>query len=191
MKPAILIIFVHPYPRKSRVNRAMIEAVKDLSHITVHDLYESYPDFNIDVRYEQALLLRHQVLVVQHPMYWYSCPALLKEWQDVVLEYGFAYGPTGTALQGKEWVQVISMGNPANTYRREGRNRFTVEEFLRPFEQTAHLCGMIYRTPFLVQGVFQVSPGQVAHYAGNYRDFLDNYPLQSMAPRQDDQRSEV
>ena len=186
MKPTLLVLFTHPYPRKSRVNRAMIEAIRNLSHVTVHDLYEAYPNFNIDVKYEQALLLHHQVLIVQHPMYWYSGPALLKEWQDVVLEYEFAYGPTGTALHGKEWVQAISTGNAADTYWYEGRNRFTVEEFLRPFEQTARLCGMIYRPPFLVQGVHQVSPEQIAHYAEQYRDFLDNYTLHQAAPNSND-----
>ena len=182
MKPAILVIFVHPYPRRSRVNRAMIEAVRDLPHVAVHDLYETYPDFNIDVSYEQALLRRHEVIVCQHPMYWYSAPALFKEWLDVVLEFGFAYGPTGTALHGKDWVPAISTGNAADTYGPEARNRFTIAELLRPFEQTAHLCGMIYRPPFLIQGVYQADAGQIARCADKYREFLDHYPRPPAAP---------
>ena len=60
--------------------------------VRLHDLYEAYPDFLIDVEAEQALLLEHDVIVFQHPVYWYSSPAILKEWQDLVLEHGFAYG---------------------------------------------------------------------------------------------------
>jgi len=42
------------------------------------------------------------MIVFHHPFYWYSSPAILKEWQDLVLEYGFAYGHEGTALRGKK-----------------------------------------------------------------------------------------
>ena len=36
--------------------------------MTFHDLYEAYPDFDIDVRREQALLLAHDVIVLPAPV---------------------------------------------------------------------------------------------------------------------------
>jgi glutathione-regulated potassium-efflux system ancillary protein KefG len=50
------------------------------------------------------------VIVFQHPLYTYSCPALLKEWLDRVLSRGFASGPGGNQLAGKYWRSVITTG---------------------------------------------------------------------------------
>ena len=137
----ILVIFAHPNRSQSRVNQAMRAAIEDLPQVTVVDLYEEYPDFLIDVKREQARLVEHQLLVFQHPFYWYSCPPLLKEWLDVVLEQGFAYGDGGTALKGLDFMQVISTGAPAEAYQPHAYHQFTITDLLRPFEATALLCG--------------------------------------------------
>ncbi len=145
----VLILFAHPALQRSRVNSRLIRAVSDLPGVTVNDLYERYPDFLIDVPREQDLLVEHDILVFQHPMYWYSSPALLKEWQDLVLEYGFAYGSGGTALQGKVAFSAISAGGSRAAYQRDGLNHFRIGELLTPFEQTCRLCGMRYLPPFV------------------------------------------
>lgn len=92
----VLVLFAHPAVHKSRINRHLADAVRGLEQVTFHDLYEAYPDFLIDVPREQELLRSHDVIVVQHPFYWYSTPAIFKEWMDLVLEYGFAYGKGGS-----------------------------------------------------------------------------------------------
>lgn len=176
VRPQILVLFAHPYPHASKINRAMADAVRDLPHVTMHDLYEAYPDFHVDVRREQALLLAHDVVVMQHPFYWYSCPALLKEWMDAVLEYGWAYGTGGSALHGKELVQAVSTGGPDHAYREEGYNRYSMADLLRPFERSAALCGMTYRQPFLFQGVRLKTAEEVASHAAAYRGWLESYP---------------
>jgi len=84
----VLILFAHPALEKSRVNRRLVAAVQGLEGVTFHDLYEAYPDFYIDVKHEQRLLEAHDIIAFQHPLYWYSTPSLLKEWQDLVLEHG-------------------------------------------------------------------------------------------------------
>ncbi|MEK9969600.1 MAG: NAD(P)H-dependent oxidoreductase [Ferrovibrio sp.] len=175
-KPKILVLFAHPYPHLSRVNRAMADAVRDLPHVTFHDLYERYPDFYIHVKQEQELLAGHDVVVMQHPFYWYSCPSLLKEWMDAVLEYGWAYGTGGTALQGKELAQAVSTGGPDEAYRSDGYNGITIAELLRPFERSAALCGMTYRAPFLFQGARLRPPEDVTAHATAYRQWLTEYP---------------
>ena len=66
-----------------------------LRGVTFHDLYELYPDFDVQVEQEQELLISHDMIILQHPFYWYSCPPLLKQWIDLVLEHGWAYGKEG------------------------------------------------------------------------------------------------
>ncbi|MDX2214099.1 MAG: NAD(P)H-dependent oxidoreductase [Oculatellaceae cyanobacterium bins.114] len=153
----ILILFAHPALEKSRINRRLIRTVAETESVTVHDLYEHYPNFHINVKVEQELLLAHDIIVFQHPFYWYSSPAILKEWQDLVLQYGFAYGHQGTALHGKKVLSAITTGGSQEAYCREGHNYFTIRELLAPFEQTARLCGMDYLPPFVIHGVHQLN----------------------------------
>jgi glutathione-regulated potassium-efflux system ancillary protein KefG len=156
----LLVLFAHPAIQKSRINRQLAAAARTVDGVTFNDLYEEYPDYQIEVTREQELLLTHDVIVFQHPFYWYSCPALLKEWLDLVLEYGFAYGPGGTRLNGKAWLSVITTGGSEPAYHREGHNRFTMRELLAPFEQTARLCGMRYLPPFLVHGTITITDAE-------------------------------
>src|SRR5262249_14316575 len=122
----ILILFAHPVLERSRVNRRLLSAVRDLPGVTVHDLYDAYPTLYIDAKRAQRLLLEHDVIVFQHPFYWYSTPAILKEWQDLVLEHGWAYGRSGTQLRGKITLNAITTGGPETAYGRGGYNRFTI-----------------------------------------------------------------
>lgn len=52
-KLKVLVLYAHPDPEESVANKALLEAVKDLDHVTVHDLYATYPDYFIDVTAEQ------------------------------------------------------------------------------------------------------------------------------------------
>ena len=169
----VLIEFAHPALQKSRVNKSLISAAAATEGITVNDLYENYPDFHIDVPKEQQLLLDHDVIVFQHPFYWYSCPALLKEWQDLVLEHGFAYGSTGSALKGKIMFSVISTGGNKSSYQPGGHNQHEINSLLLPFSQTANLCGMTYLAPFLVQGTHSLSAkSDIPEYGKQYQKLL-------------------
>lgn len=143
----VLVLFAHPALEKSRVHRRLIREAPATPGVTVQDLYEAYPTFDIDVPYEQALLTAHDLIVFQHPFFWYSTPALLKQWEDLVLEHGWAYGSRGNALAGKRVLSVITAGGGATAYAPEGFNRYTVRELPRPIEQTARLCKMEYLPP--------------------------------------------
>jgi glutathione-regulated potassium-efflux system ancillary protein KefG len=151
----VLVLYAHPAPHKSRINRRLATAARGVEGVTVHDLYEVYPDFLIDVQEEQRLLMEHDVIVLQHPFYWYSAPAIIKEWLDLVLTYGWAYGDGGTALAGKIMLNALSAGGPEEVYREGGRNRFTIRQLLLPFDQTAYLCGMQYLAPHVIHGANQ------------------------------------
>lgn len=169
----ILILFAHPKFEKSRANLALIDHIKDIEGITFHDLYEAYPNFHVDVVEEQALLAQHDVIIWHHPFYWYSCPPLMKQWIDMVLEFNWAYGPNGTALRAKTCLNVITTGGSKEVYCSEGYNSFTVTQFLRPFEQTANLCGMVYFPPFAVMGTHNLTNEALAEYAHRYRKLIE------------------
>jgi len=147
-KKRVLVLFAHPSLDRSEVNRPMLDAAEAIEGVTVVDLYAEYPNFQIDTDREQQRLVDHDVIIFQHPLYWYSTPAILKEWQDLVLEHDFAYGSNGTALHGKLFFSAITAGGAESAYREKGFNHFSVRELLRPLEQTASLCGMNYLPPY-------------------------------------------
>jgi glutathione-regulated potassium-efflux system ancillary protein KefG len=169
----VLVLFAHPALRRSRVNRRLIAELKGVDGVFVNDLYEQYPDLDIDVDREQRLLLEHEVVVLQHPLYWYSTPAILKEWQDLVLEHGWAYGHEGRALVGKLMMSAITTGATEESYCRDGSNRFGVRELLTPIEQTARMCGMDYLSPFVVHGTHRLAEHEIASHAADYRRTLE------------------
>lgn len=165
----VLVLFAHPAQRRSEVNVAMARAARGVEGVTVADLYAEYPRLEIDIEAEQARLRAHDVLVMQFPMYWYSTPAILKEWQDLVLEHGFAYGTGGTALHGKGMLAALTTGGPATAYRAGGYNNFTVDELLAPLEQTANLCGMRWLPPFVLHGARRaLEDGRIPDHVADY-----------------------
>lgn len=178
----VLVLFAHPALQRSRVNRRLAAAAQELPGVTFHDLYEAYPTMIVDVAREQALLQGHDVVVMQHPFYWYSSPALIKEWMDHVLTHGWAYGERGTALRDKALMVAITTGGPRAAYAAGGRNRFAIRALLAPQDQTAHLCGMHFLAPFVVHGAMALSPAQVDEAAAQYARVLralrdDHLPL--------------
>lgn len=168
----ILVLFAHPIKEKSKVNSKLIASIENVEGIQIHSLYETYPDFHIDVRREQQLLLEHDIIVWQHPFYWYSAPSILKEWMDLVLEHGFAYGKNSKALQGKLVLSTITTGGSKSAYCDKGHNRFPIRQFLVPYEQTAYLCDMTYLPPFIVHGTHFLTDRDITEYAEDYRRTL-------------------
>ena len=171
----ILVLFAHPALHKSRINRQLIATIRNLENVTINDLYEEYSDFYIDVKREQQLLIDHDIIIFQHPFYWYSSPAILKQWEDLVLEFGFAYGPGGIKLQQKLALSAITVGGPLSAYRRDGYNYFTIRELLTPFEQTARFCGMIYLPPFVIPGALRIrEKEEISGYSAVYRRMVED-----------------
>ena len=153
----ILIIHAHPYPQRSRAGRALLEAVRDLPDLEVRSLYDLYPDFDIDVAAEQAALARADLVVWLHPIYWYSAPAMLRHWFDVVHLRGWAYGEGGNALRGKHCLWVATTGGEASSFSESGAHRLPFAAFEAPIRQTAKFCGMVWEPPIVLHGANVVS----------------------------------
>lgn len=168
----ILVLFAHPKYEHSDANQALIHAIQDLENVQIRDLYELYPDFNINIQAEQEALFEYEVIIWQHPFYWYSCPPLLKQWIDLVLEYGWAYGTGGIFLKNKYVFNAFTSGGSRGIYSDKGKNRFTIEEFLRPFEQTAYLCNMRYLPPFHLGGTHRITETELSEKAEEYKNLV-------------------
>jgi glutathione-regulated potassium-efflux system ancillary protein KefG len=168
----VLVLFAHPALEKSRVHKRLISSVPQRSDVRFHDLYQAYPRLDIDVAYEQQLLLTHDVIVFQFPFYWYSTPPLLKQWQDLVLQHGWAYGSSGSALAGKSWLCVVSAGGPASAYAPGGYNGLTVRQLLAPLERTAVLCGMHFLPPWVVFGTHRLRQAGIERAGRAYNRLL-------------------
>jgi glutathione-regulated potassium-efflux system ancillary protein KefG len=169
----ILILFAHPTFKRSTINWALREAVQHLDGITFHDLYANYPDLFIDVAREQRLCEQHEIIIFQHPFYWYSTPAIFKEWLDQVLEHNWAYGSRGTALAGKIFFQTLTAGGDARSYSTGGMNGHTIRELTSPFRATANLCKMEWLPPFAILGVHKGIPREkLLQHAEDYRRTL-------------------
>lgn len=151
-----LIIVAHPRLDQSVVNRRLLEEVRDLPGVVVHDLYATYPSGHLgggmDLERERALLQSADSVVLQFPFYWYSSPALLKEWQDQVLTSAFYhhYDAVGATLAGKPVMVAVTAGADASTYGSEGRNRYSMEHLLAPLAATVWRCDLDWRPPFVV-----------------------------------------
>jgi glutathione-regulated potassium-efflux system ancillary protein KefG len=168
----ILILFAHPAMQKSRINRILIAPMQEHTAVTFHDLYAAYPEFDIDVQHEQRLLTEHDIIIMHHPMFWYSTPAILKEWQDLVLQHGWAYGSSASALRGKRFLNVLTTGGGEQAYSKAGLVGNTVRELLVPIERTAILCGMHYLPPFVVHGTLNMSDVDATRHAEDYQRMI-------------------
>ncbi|QRF56876.1 NAD(P)H-dependent oxidoreductase [Variovorax paradoxus] len=170
------VLAAHPHWRDSRVNRRLLAAARAVPGVDVNDLYGTYPDYAIDVEAEQRRLERAQLVVLLHPIQWYSMPALQKLWVDEVLAYGWAYGPEGIALQGKDLWLVATTGSPESSYHPQGYHRYFFDAFLPPYEQTAALCGMRFLPPLIFHGARSAPEAEVAAHVEVFAQRLGSYP---------------
>jgi len=171
----ILVNVVHPNIQESIVNKRLINGIQDMKNIRINNLYEKYPDFNIDIKKEQKLLLEHDVILFQFPMYWFSSPSLLKEWFDTVLEQGFAHAGA-SMLKEKSFAVAVSCGGSKKEFSATGKDEKIVEEFLYPFEITAKYVKMHYEKPYITYDTETVlSEGILNKYTQDYITYLKEF----------------
>ena len=174
----ILIVAAHPQLDHSRVTRRLMQAAEQAApgRVEVRDLYARYPDYFIDVDAEQTALQQARLMVWLHPVQWYAMPALMKLWLDEVFAFGWAYGPGGQALRGKDLWLAASTGGAEAAYRPDGYNRYFFDAFMHPHEQTAALVGMRWLPPLVLHGAHRVSEAALAAHAEVFAQRLRDYP---------------
>lgn len=182
MSKAVLI-YAHPYPDRSRANHVLFDAVKDLAGVDARPIYDLYPDFSIDVEGEQEALAAAELLVWQHPIYWYTVPALLKLWWEKVLSHGWAYGTGGSALVGKRCLWVATTGGEDVTYDHEEMHAYPFSTYEPVVRQTARFCGMRWETPLTLHGAHRISDTALYSFAGRYREVVTELLAAPPLPR--------
>ncbi|MDP4097268.1 NAD(P)H-dependent oxidoreductase [Paenibacillus sp. P96] len=167
-----MVIVAHPGLEASRVNRTFMLEIQNHANIDVRDLYSIYPDWNIDVEKEQQLLLLYDRIIFQFPFCWYSCPPLLKKWFDDVFTYGWAFGPEGNHLKGKEFMLATTTGGPEHGYQAGGDNCFTISEFFRPIQRTVTKCNGTYLPAFVTYNTTHGTDAYFAQEAKRYAEYI-------------------
>ncbi len=169
--PTVALIYAHPYAERSLANRELLAATDDLAFVERRALYDLYPDFDIDGDVERERLAHVDLIVLQHPVYWYSMPALMKLWIDDVLSLGWAYGDGGRALAGKRLQWVVTTGGDVKAYAADGPHGHPFEAFIAPMMQTARFCSMEWLEPIVVHDA-HADQARVAAAGQRYRERL-------------------
>ncbi|MBA2937526.1 NAD(P)H-dependent oxidoreductase [Paenibacillus sp. CGMCC 1.16610] len=171
-----MVIVAHPNLETSRANRALMLELRKHPNLHVRNLYQEYSNWIFDIEKEQQLLLAYDRIVLQFPFYWYSCPPLLKKWFDDVFTYGWAYGPGGDNLLGKEFIVATTTGGTENCYRAGGDNWFTISEFLKPIQRTITKCNGTYLPAFVTYGATaQDNDSYLSQEAKRYIEHIQTY----------------
>jgi glutathione-regulated potassium-efflux system ancillary protein KefF len=173
----VLVLAAHPELRQSHVTAALMRAARSAGpEVAVRDLYALYPDYLIDVAAEREALAAAELVVWLHPIHWYSMPPLMKLWVDEVLGFGWAYGPGGHALRGKDLWLAASTGGTEAAYRPDGHNRYFFDAFLPPYEQTAALCGLRFLPPLVLHGAHRVTDAELQAHVQEFVQRLGSHP---------------
>lgn len=178
----IEIVYAHPYPSRSRACAAMLQALRGIPDLEVRSLYDRYPDFDIDTPAERAVLEKARLVVLMHPLFWYSTPSLLKLFFERVLAKGWAYGQGGTALTGKDCLWVPTTGAEEIEYRAAGRHAHPLNAFEPVVEQTVRYCGMNWLEPFVVYGAHLVPESALLDAGRRLRQRLEQWRARAAAP---------
>lgn len=144
------IILAHKDYENSIANRTIIEALnKKYPQIEVRNLLELYPHYEIDVKAEQENLLNSDIILLQFPIYWYNMPAILKQWFETVLVYGFAYGEGGDFLKDKKLLVSATAGGSVDSYTPIGHMHAHLRPLLNNIETATYYCQMHFVEPIL------------------------------------------
>lgn len=114
----VLLIFAHTYWNDSKVNHKLLESIKDFNNVKIHNLSTIYKDGKINkenIKSEIDLLKEADKIIFQFPLFWFSTPSLLKEWQDNVLS-DLLHGNESKCLEGKIFQIITTAGGEKSFY---------------------------------------------------------------------------
>lgn len=132
----ILVIVAHPNLEKSVVNRYWADTL--MGKVSLRFLAEVAPlDKPLNIASEQAVLEQYDRIILQFPLYWYGAPALLKRWLDEVMTFGWAYGPGGDKLEGKELGIAVSCGGAEEQFSTTGTQLYSLSTYMKQYEGVA------------------------------------------------------
>ena len=161
-----IVIVGHPHYENSNTQPFLHEAAKKYSNVTWHVVTDKF-----NVAAEQALLKQYDRIILQFPLYWYSMPAILKNWLDEVLTVKFATG-NQFSLSSKELGLVITLGSKSSNFQAGGPEKFTISELMRPIEALANKLKMTYLPILPIYQFLYLQPTQQAALYIKYQQYL-------------------
>lgn len=165
----VVILLAHPNFKESQANKALIEAVNDIDSVAVFYLYDQQ-EAPFDIDEWSKIISDASAVIYQFPFHWMAAPSLLKKWQDEV----FTFLSKTPAVAGKPLTIVTTTGSEYEAYRSGGRNRFTMDELLRPYQVSAIHAGMSWQTPIVVYGMGTENAGKnIAAGANQYKERVE------------------
>ena len=170
------VFLFHPDIKSSKINSLLADGASEQG-IEVRNMYELYPNFKFDVEEEHKVVEKTDRIILQFPIYWYSSPSLLKEWQDVVLTHSWAYGSKGNVLHGKELVLAVTAGGELDEYQHGESVNYRLTELLRPFQATSDLIGTKFIKPFEVYDTENLTDEQRQQYKKEYVEYITKEEL--------------
>ncbi len=180
----ILLVVAHPALEKSRNNIRLMKVAEKLDNVVIRDLYELYPRFSINTAKEQAHLEKSDIIILQHPFYWYGVPALMKQYLDMVFTHGWAYGKEGNKLEGKILFNALTTSGSRESYSEDEHNRFPLSSYLIPYNQLAHVCQMHFLPPFVMHQSGKADASAAARHAKQFKQLLQLLSLEKVGPEQ-------
>lgn len=151
-----LMILAHPDIEQSIANKTIAHTLsKSLPNLEVRNIHQLYPDYKINAQAEQAALLKHDLIILQYPMYWFNMPAILKIWFDEVFTYQFAYGSKGDKLKNKKLLPSLTIGQPEKNFQQGDKH--LIDDFLQSIKYSSQYAHMQYIDPCLLYGISTVS----------------------------------
>ena len=166
----VVILLAHPNIKESQANKALVDAVSDMEGVAVFNLYELSQEIVFNIDEWSKIISDASAVIYQFPFYWMSAPSLLKKWQDEV----FTFLSKTPAVTGKPLTVVTTTGSEYEAYRSGGRNRFTTDELLRPYQVSAIHSGMSWQTPIVVYGMGTADAGKnIAEGANLYKQRVE------------------
>lgn len=149
----ILILFAHTYWENSKINKTLLNEAAKIKGVKIHNLTETYPDSKIDAQKEVELLKWADKIIMQFPLFWYSTPSLLKEWEDEVLVKIDAMDmqTKSKTLSGKTFQIITTAGGKAQSY--DGRHGATIKQLLLPIYHTFGYLNATPKDPYAIYDV--------------------------------------
>lgn len=162
---ATVLVF-HPHLDRSHANRALADRAAQEDGVTVRDMYGEYPDLRVDGARERMLVANADLLVFQFPLYWYSAPALLKEWEDATFD------PAGHGLEGKRLLLAVTAGGRMEDYAEDGKHGASMGQVLLPYRIAAKYLNMVFEEPLVLGHVHHIPDDELVAETERYARML-------------------
>ncbi|HET9850376.1 MAG TPA: NAD(P)H-dependent oxidoreductase [Candidatus Saccharimonadales bacterium] len=135
--------------------------------------------FSPDILGEIEKIKAAELVLFIFPIWWLSCPAILKGWYDRVLAMGVAWDSgkifEAGLMRGKSSMIIAAAGGPADFYKPEGMYKVDINGSLHHINYgTLAFCGFNVHEPFTAMNVLGSGPDELTKQLGELEFRLEH-----------------